>query len=91
MQVTEESRAKIYVGIVDELETLEELDASVSEELVGGTFIELEDSAELESSAVCDELDTGSTNALESTSEDADERLPTSADESGFADCITGN
>jgi hypothetical protein len=61
----------------------------VSEELVGGKFIELEDSensAELEGS-ICDELDSGSTDALDSVSEDADEKLPTpaSADESGFA------
>ena len=65
----------------------------MSEELCGGTIVELEDSndfAELEGS-ICDELDTDSTDALDSVSEDADERLPTSADESGFAAWATGN
>jgi hypothetical protein len=65
----------------------------VSEELCGGTIVELEDSndfAELEGS-ICDELDTDSTDALDSVSEDADERLPTSADESGFAKDCAGN
>ena len=68
----------------------------MSEELVGETFVELEDSedsAKLDGSAVCDELDSDSTDVLESFSEDADEKFPspTSADESGFAKDCAGN